>query len=146
MVRTAWICHFRCRNQAGFRFFPVVCGKVRRMNMADGKDMMLSDSEKGSVAKMCRNVVSQNGILEKPCGIAAGIAVTGDAAAKKKAPCYRGLMKKECVAVPWSKHLAAYTAFPLQATAYFLYDVFILRDVLLHINQIKWDGFFCFIE
>lgn len=84
MVRTAWICRFRCRNQAGFRFFPVVCGKVRRMNMADGKDMMLSDSEKGSVAKMCRNVVSQNGILEKPCGIAAGIAVTGDAAAKKK--------------------------------------------------------------
>ena len=61
------------------------------MNMADGKDMMLSDSEKGSVAKMCHNVASQNGILEKPCGIAAGIAVTGDAAAKKKSPVLPGL-------------------------------------------------------
>lgn len=55
-------------------------------------------------------------------------------------------MKKECVAVPLSKHLAAYTAFPLQVAAYFLYDGFILRDVLLRINQLKREDFFCFVE
>ena len=55
-------------------------------------------------------------------------------------------MKKECVAVPLSKHLAAYTAFPLQVAAYFPYDVFILRDVLFRINQLKQEDFFGFVE
>lgn len=55
-------------------------------------------------------------------------------------------MKKECVAVPWSKHFAAYAAFPLLPAAYFLYDGFMLRDVLFHINHVKRECLSDFFE
>lgn len=78
--------------------------------------------------------------------MAADVAVALRCCGQKKAPVRRGLMKKECVAVPWSKHFAAYAAFPLLPAAYFLYDGFMLRDVLFRINHVKRECLSDFFE